>query len=133
MKTNKPYTYILIGYLIAFLFMFLQECKSQTEIKNIDKWAHFGFCYGISQTTYKIVDDKKQAFTIAFLTPMAIGTAKEGIDYLKGGKFSLNDLKANFMGALFGTFTYKVIINYKNRNKGNFENWNKKAIYGYEY
>lgn len=97
------------------------------KIEN-DKVLHFLSTALISNVTYNILDGgkyDKNAMKISFLSTLTIGVLKEGYDYSRNGNFSLKDLKFSTFGALFGCVTYKVILNFKHKAKGDnsdFEN-----------
>lgn len=120
-----------LGFLFLFIAVIVNCLRSQIPT---DKILHFGAGYLISFCTYEIFEDNKKAFNISFTTGAAAGGAKEFIDYLGHGNATPADLKATSMGALFGTVSFKVILNLKQKKKGNLEAWQgtdaeRKAVY----
>lgn len=92
---------------------------------GLDKITHFLAGGGISYMTYHAIDDKKKAFTIAFFAGLGAGFLKEGFDYAQGKPFNLKDIGATTFGALMGTVSFKAIMNFKHKAKGDnsdFEN-----------
>lgn len=108
----------------AFVLLALVLCSrmsSQTmELPPLDKITHFGAGYAISHTVYHVVQDKKKAFTIALLSGVAAGFAKEGLDVAQGRPWSWGDVNYTAFGALAGTVSFRIVLNYKQRNKGDF-------------
>lgn len=119
-KTKK------LAIIVILLLSLLSKGQTGNYIPDappIDKMAHFGAGFIISSTIYHIVEDKKKAFTIAFASGVGVGFLKEGFDYSQGRPFSWGDIKATAFGALAGTVSYKIIINLKQKAKGDYSAW----------
>lgn len=108
-------TYFVFLIFIKSLFVFSQPAT--------DKILHFGAGYIISFGSYEIFESQKTAFNISFCSGAIAGSVKEGIDLFGFGNASVNDLEATVMGALCGTVSFKVNLNFKARKKGNLDAW----------
>jgi len=104
-----------------FYILFFISLIGRSENFPLDKITHATACYGIGLSTNIILKDKvkpKKLFTLTFAVPMTIGVGKEGVDYLQGKPFSLDDLKANFIGSITAAVFCQIVQNFKNKPKG---------------
>lgn len=107
-------------YLFSIL-IFLIQFKANCENFPLEKITHATACYGIGLSTNLIFKNKvtpKQLFTLTFAVPFTIGAGKEGYDHLMGKQFSIDDMKANFIGSISAALFAQIVENFKHRVKG---------------
>lgn len=72
-----------------------------------DKYLHFIVCLSILLISTNIM----KSLIIGFVVTMLIGVLKETFDkYVQKERFDMDDIKADFIGALYGSILWLIIV-----------------------
>ena len=79
------------------------------DIFAVDKVAHFGVCFAVTVIISTIIN-KPLGPVIGMIVALVLGLVKEIYDKVKGGKFELGDLVADFIGLASAGICVSVLM-----------------------
>lgn len=80
-----------------------------SKVFAVDKVAHFGVCFAITVILSAFIN-KPLGPVVGMLVAFALGLGKEIYDKVRGGKFELGDLVADFLGLAIAGICVTILM-----------------------